>query len=341
VDSRANADAAKADLEHPETAFGRLMIGTVQFGLPYGVANRTGQPSYAEARQMIAMAIDAGVRSFDTAAAYGTSEEVLGRALRELDAAQRVRVVTKVTPLDPETRRDRKRAEATIRDSVLRSQRLLGEGPLSLVLFHRVEDAFLGDVLQSLCDAGVMLGWGVSCDHDPLTAMRLLDDPRVAALQIPGNLLDRRHLAGGTRQTIVGRAESTSPNSAIATALFVRSVYLQGLLLMPEREIPTHLRDVIPPRRQLAALADQAGITLAELALRYPLSLPGVTSVVVGAETPDQLHENLRLIARGPLDGSLVTQIEAVPVDLPDRVLTPARWSEVAAAVASPKGTTT
>lgn len=341
MDARANFDATKADREHPETAFGRLMIGTVQFGLPYGVANRTGQPSYAEARDMIAMAIDAHVRSFDTAAAYGTSEEVLGRALRELGVAQRVQVVTKVTPLDPETRRDRKRAEAIVRDSVLRSQQLLDEAPPALVLFHRVEDAFLGDVLQSLREAGVIRGWGVSCDHDPVTAMRLLDDPRVAALQIPGNLLDRRHLAGGTRQTIVDRRESALPNSAIAVALFVRSVYLQGLLLMPEGAIPTHLRDVIPVRRRLATLADEAGITLAELALRYPLSLPGVTSIVVGAETPDQLRDNLRLLARGPLDASLVGQIEAVPVDLPDRVLTPSRWSEGAAAVASPEGPTT
>ena len=84
----------------------RLMLGTVQFGLPYGVANRTGQPSYAEVRAIMTAAIDGGVNCFDTAAAYGGSEEVLGRALQELGAADRVVVVTKVRSLTPAEQAD-------------------------------------------------------------------------------------------------------------------------------------------------------------------------------------------------------------------------------------------
>ena len=57
----------------------RLMLGTVQFGQPYGVANRTGQPTATEVREIVAAAIDGGVNCFDTAAAYGTSEQVLGQ----------------------------------------------------------------------------------------------------------------------------------------------------------------------------------------------------------------------------------------------------------------------
>ena len=68
----------------------RLMLGTVQFGMPYGVANRTGQPSYPDVVAILAAAVEGGVNCFDTAAAYGTSEDVLGRALRELGIADRV-----------------------------------------------------------------------------------------------------------------------------------------------------------------------------------------------------------------------------------------------------------
>ena len=59
----------------------RLMLGTVQFGMPYGVANRMGQPDYGDVLAMVAAAIEGGVNCFDTAAAYGSSEEVLGRAM--------------------------------------------------------------------------------------------------------------------------------------------------------------------------------------------------------------------------------------------------------------------
>ena len=55
----------------------RLMLGTVQFGLSYGVANRVGQPDYQDVVEIVAAALEGGVNAFDTAAAYGTSEEVL------------------------------------------------------------------------------------------------------------------------------------------------------------------------------------------------------------------------------------------------------------------------
>ncbi|MFP6678012.1 MAG: aldo/keto reductase, partial [Pirellulaceae bacterium] len=63
----------------------RLTLGTVQFGLPYGVANRGGQTSYSDVVKILRVCLDGGVNCFDTAADYGTSEEVLGRALRELN----------------------------------------------------------------------------------------------------------------------------------------------------------------------------------------------------------------------------------------------------------------
>jgi aryl-alcohol dehydrogenase-like predicted oxidoreductase len=66
-----------------------LMLGTVQFGLPYGVANRTGQPAYGEVRAILAAALDGGVTCFDTAATYGASEEVARASpSRHLDLAK-------------------------------------------------------------------------------------------------------------------------------------------------------------------------------------------------------------------------------------------------------------
>lgn len=296
----------------------RLMVGTVQFGLPYGVANRTGQPAYRDVLEMIATALTAGVNGFDTAAAYGTSEQVLGQALAELGATDQVTVVTKVMPLTPTQRATPALASAAIRESIDRSRLALRLDQLPLVLFHRTEDCQYADVLQDLQDRGRIGAWGVSGDHDPVTALRLLSDNRVAALQLPGSLLDRRHQRAGTFR----QAESTG------ITIFVRSVYLQGLLRMPVSEIPSGLREVVPIRDRLTTIADQHAMPLGELAVRYLLSQPGVGPLVVGAETVEQLRDNLHVIERGPLDHEIVTVIDELNITLPDRVLTPSRWTE-------------
>lgn len=295
----------------------RLMLGTVQFGLPYGVANRTGQPAYEAVREMVRVAVDAGINCFDTASAYGTSESILGRALGELGLADQLLIVTKVAPLTDQALAEAPAAERAIRDSIERSRQCLRIDRLPLVLFHRAEDAVYGDLMEDLKREGRIERWGVSGDHDPETALRLLDDPRIEALQLPGNLLDRRHVNRGVYQA----AERAG------VALFVRSVYLQGLLRMPEAEIPGRLRAVIDPRRQLAALASRFGLTLGELAVRYVLSQPGVVAVVVGCETIEQLRENIALIERGTLEPELLEAVAAITVDLPDDVITPSMWN--------------
>jgi len=299
-----------------ELTLSRLMLGTVQFGLPYGVANRTGQPSYGEVRAIVAAAIEGGVTCFDTAAAYGASEEVLGKALRELQAAERVVVVTKVRALTPGERADPALAARAVRESVETSRRRLGIDSLPLVLFHREEDAVFLDELLALRDLGWLRHAGVSCDNRPGPAARLAADERVGALQVPGNILDRRHQHSGLFRAAADRG----------VALFIRSVYLQGLLLMPEEAVPSHLRPVLPVRRRLAAVAAAAGMSPSELALRYMLSQPGVTSLVVGVETLEQMRANLRLFDGGPLAPDVLAAVDAVVPDLPEACVTPSMW---------------
>lgn len=140
----------------------------------------------------------------------------------------------------------------------------------------------------------------------------------MAALQLPASVLDQRHRRAGSFAAAAERG----------VAVFVRSVYLQGLLLMPEAEIPGPLRSVVPVRRTLAALAAAAGISLAELAVRRMLDVPGVTSLVMGVDSPAHLRENLACFARGPLDRDLAAAIDAAVPDLADEILSPPRWPQ-------------
>jgi aryl-alcohol dehydrogenase-like predicted oxidoreductase len=294
----------------------RLMLGTAQFGMPYGVANRTGQPDYGQVLAIVAAAIEGGVNSFDTAASYGTSETVLGRALHELGVADRVVVVTKVRPLQAAELADHALAARAIEQSVADSRRRLQLDCLPLVLFHREADAVHLDVLGELRHKGWLRQAGVSCDNEPGPAAEFLRAGKVSALQLPGSVVDRRHQRSG-----IFRDAATS-----GVAVFIRSVYLQGLLLMPEEDIPAALRGMIAVRRRLASLAAAGGMSLAELASRYMLSQPGVSCVLAGVETVGQVRENLAIFARGPLPSDLQQAIESAVPELPESLLTPRLW---------------
>lgn len=298
-----------------EYELSRLMLGTAQLGMAYGIANVRGRPDYRTALQLLEAAAEGGVNCFDTAAAYGESEAVLGRALQELGLAEQAVVATKVRPLDEAERANPAAATRAIERSVAESRHRFGDACLPLVMFHREADARYLDVLEDLKARGWMRYAGVSCDHEFKAANRLLDG--VAAVQVPGSVLDRRHQCGGVFRAAAARG----------VAVFVRSVYLQGLLLMPEEAVPPALRVVVPVRRRLEAVAAAAGISLMELALRYMLAQGGVLCVVVGAETAEQVRENIRMVSRGPLDADLVEAIDAVPIDVPDAVLTPRLWN--------------
>ena len=73
----------------------RLVLGTAQLGMDYGIANRTGAPDPETAKQIIKEAIEAGIREFDTAQAYGCSEKVLGRVIAALGVMDQVKIITK------------------------------------------------------------------------------------------------------------------------------------------------------------------------------------------------------------------------------------------------------
>ena len=292
-----------------------LMLGTVQFGLPYGIANTHGQPPYETARDILACAFDGGVRCLDTAPGYGESEAVLGKALAELGLADRMTVITKTTHIaDGIPMRD---IEPFLEEKLRESMQRLRIDPLPLVLFHREENAEYMEAMLNLKAKGLVRHVGAST-MTPDTVNNLIDAGQVEAMQIPTNMLDQRYI----RRGLLKKA------GAQGIAVFIRSIYLQGLILQPEADILPELAEVIPVRRKLEALAREAGMTLAELAMRYVMALDGVTSTIVGVETVEQMQENLAIAAKGPMDAALRTTVEAVIPDFPEKIVVPFFWSK-------------
>lgn len=290
----------------------KLTLGTVQFGLPYGVANKTGIPDYEEIRDIISTAYEHGITCLDTAAAYGTSEETIGRVLSELDIKDKVTVVTKAAHVDiNNTPADVTKA---FEESITHSISCLGIDPLPLVLIHDETNIPLLECMEPLKQKGLIRHIGASVQYTSW-AKNAIDCNCVEAIQWPGNLLDMRYEREGLYDMAAGKC-----------AVFLRSIYLQGLLIMADSDTPENLRDVIPIREKLKNIAEQGGIGIQEMAMRYTLGLENCASVLVGVESIAQMKSNIQVMEKGPLPCDLVDAIRKSVPDLSEEILVPFNW---------------
>ena len=232
---------------------------------------------------------------------------MLGRALARLGLRGKLEVVGKIPPIEAETDAQ---AAAFIESTLAASLRHLGLERLSACLLHREDDLRFLPLLEAMVGKGLIGEAGVSLD----TARFIREGVTARCVQLPCNILGRRF----DRFWPLARARGTR--------VFTRSVYLQGLLLMPEDKIRPSLAAVVSVRRKLADIARDAGLTLAELCMRFALSNPDISSVLVGVDTAEQLRENLRAAASGPLSADLLAQVNAAVPEFPEAIVRPALW---------------
>lgn len=299
-----------------------LVLGAVQLGLPYGAANRTGQPSRPAALRLVHHAVDAGITSFDTARAYGDSEDRLGEALL---AHRTVRTITKLSPLT-ELAADapRQTVRAAVDASIAQSLAALKRARLDCLLLHRAQHmtshggAIWERLLEHLED-GTVLALGVSVQSPP-EALAALACPDIQHIQLPFNILDRRWRHSGVIARIHARSHVT---------VHVRSVFLQGVLAADDPAVWPHVVGVDPIglTRLIAALVDDFGReSAADLCVAYARGQDWVDGLVVGMETEGQLDANLQLFLRPPLAPRDCARIEAEIPELPIALLDPAQW---------------
>lgn len=291
----------------------RIMLGTAQFGLAYGVANTLGKPDLSSVRAILAAAHECGINCLDTAASYGDSEAVIGQALGELGLREAFTVVTKI-PRMAENFSSEQAADEFVEAAAVRSLKFLKRDVLPFCLFHNDGNYRYMNSLLKLQQRGLVRYVGCSL-NEPASVPAVLQDGRAQAIQFPASVLDARFIGQGMLKAAPG------------AALFTRSVYLQGLLLMPEESIPAELQAVIPVRRALQAVARQAGLAPEELYMRYVLTHPGVASLVIGSETAEQVRHNAKLVHRGALDAQTFEAATAAVPELPEFLLMPVKWA--------------
>ena len=269
----------------------KLCLGTVQFGMRYGVHNALGrQPTAAEVFAVLDAARDAGIDAFDTASAYGTAEDILGRYRL---ASRGVRIISKLRP--------HVKTADTVLHEMQESLRRLGTDHIACYMLHRAEDLGNAAVMEGLTEVKAC-GWaekiGVSV-YRPEDALRAAEDSRIDAIQIPYNALDQRLDACGF--FVLAKKHGKE--------IYARSAFLQGLYVAAFQKI-----------------ARDMGFLPNEAAMLYVLRHEGIDYVVFGVDTAAQLQANVRLSERvSEITDSCCPFIGKFN-DVPQKLIDPSLW---------------
>jgi aryl-alcohol dehydrogenase-like predicted oxidoreductase len=252
-----------------------LALGTVQFGLAYGVAGRGAPVPSGEVRAILARARALGVRWLDTAPAYGDIEERLTDLIGD---HHEFSVVSKI-PAAPAQLAPGAAAH-WVTDTLNRSRDRLGHA-LTAILFHRAEDLLDPQGIERWQAASAFasahgLDLGVSC-YGPGSLTEVTTRFPVTLAQLPGNALDQRLC-------------HTPPADMSQMAIHVRSAFLQGLLLMPESDACARVPAAAAVLERWHAWCRDHESPPLEAALGLVKALPGATHCVVGVDSLAQLE---------------------------------------------------
>jgi aryl-alcohol dehydrogenase-like predicted oxidoreductase len=137
-------------------------------------------------------------------------------------------------------------------------------------------------------------------------------------VQIPANIFDNTEIREGKIKKL----------SDLGVSVFVRSVYLQGLFFRDTSNLPEKLKCAKPALDKLNNLAADNGISMASLALSYIRDTAGVASLVMGAETPEQIRENVALFEAPCLSDAVMAKITEISEEVPSIVIRPWEWNK-------------
>lgn len=258
-----------------------LGLGTAQFGFPYGISNRNGQCSLEGVQAILGLAMKQGIKLIDTAASYGESEAVIGQCLA---AGNQAKIITK-TPsfVGIDSKND---AVTFLEKTFKRSLERLCRSQIYGLLLHSCQDA-LGEkgecliaAMAGLREAGLVERIGVSV-YDAAQIDQVMDKFQIDIIQVPFNVFDQRLERSGHLRLL------KDSNVVIQ----VRSVFLQGLVLMEPREIPAYFNLARPLLRQFHRDVAEAGLTAVSAALNFIQRNQYVDQVLVGVTSVDELAE--------------------------------------------------
>lgn len=258
----------------------KLILGTVQLGLNYGINNTNGKPSLAMAFKILSTAWDKGIRILDTAEAYGNSQEVIG----EFHKANPDKIFKIITKLSPNTSIKQEDLLAHLKTNL----KLLHVTSFHGYMFHSFKSyddgKLLYETLNKAKDLGLIKRLGVSL-HSNTELEKVLENQNIKLIQLPFNLLDNH----SKRAALLIKAKSLN------VEVHTRSVFLQGLFFKSPNDILSSLEGFITPLNELSKLKESYGLKTEVLCLQYALQKDYIDNVLIGVDNVEQLINNINI----------------------------------------------
>lgn len=253
----------------------KIGLGSVQFGMDYGLGDHRNQVSLSETAEILSLARTAGVDLIDTAAAYGQAERVLGQLPN-----QDFRMVSKIRPgAEPND----------LVRGVEGSLELLNRKSLDALLFHRFEDVNPATfkAAETLVAKGTVGKLGVSV-YLPTEIEQIEKTFSPAIVQLPLNWLDNRW-------TVARDIEKLKKQGA---EIHVRSVFLQGLLIDPVKTLSSYFDPLRPYLNEFQKSAQKLKVPVVKFALDFVRHLDGIDYVILGVQSLKHWQEILTVASQ-------------------------------------------
>jgi aryl-alcohol dehydrogenase-like predicted oxidoreductase len=287
----------------------RIALGTVQFGMNYGVANQIGQISLEAGKSIINTAKKARINTLDTAISYGKSEEILGK----IDVSA-FRVITKL-PEIPQNSDIKATVLRLINDSLgrLKINRLTGillHRPLQLlepgfdIIFHTLEELKKNGLVEKI-------GFSI---YSPEDLDMLWDNFKPDIVQAPFNIFDQRLLQSGWLQKL----------KIAGVEMHIRSVFLQGLLLMNQDKRPDKFQKWSQVWSKWHNWLKVQNISAIQATIDFVMSQKEIDKIIIGVDSLQHLKEILRVANQ-----SKYVDFKNVKFTNDELLINPARWASI------------
>lgn len=295
-----------------------LCLGTVQFGMDYGIRGQK-KPYIDDTLKMLDYATQNGIRSIDTANAYGTSEDVIGKFIsRHTIARDELFIVSKCCPnlLDDHSENC---YYTIIKNNLSNSLSRLHIDYLDTYLLHSsryVYNDMIVAALNRLKKEGYARKVGVSV-YEPDEAKKCIEHPNIDFMQLPYSIFDQRMLQNGVFDLADGR------NIQIHS----RSAFIQGLILMEENEVPPFLYQAKPILRKIKCICQQYGISRIELAMGFVKCQDVISHIVFGVDNMEQLREDIAVFTHS-VPKTMIDEISKEFTSLQTDIVMPSLWKK-------------
>ena len=282
----------------------KLVLGTVQFGLPYGINNTKGQTEKVEAFKILKTAKNNGIDTLDTAPAYGSSMQTLGDFFKNDNSFQ---VISKFHGT----------TEKEIINSVDAQLKVLNRTSLDVLLFHSYKDWLENPsviaVLKQLKQEQKVVKIGVSLYTNNEFSVAI-ESGLFDVIQVPFNILDNYSLKGDLLK------KSKSKGIEVHT----RSVFLQGLFFKSIEKSPSFFSPLTEPLLRIHELCRENNLSIHELALLYALHQSDIDRVLIGVDTEAQLLMNIEVLKKD-ISLEVIEEINKITVEEVN-LLNPVSW---------------